>query len=260
MRIIRKNTAEKVIHNTSKYKKSRLKNLLLYGLPASILFCLIIVAYAATMNGIEVTEDSSAIIKLLKGAELQAPDPIVVLREEVVEHRAELERLYNDNKTRRETVSRSADSGRFPVYDYEKLTAKRDIVYLMEKCAYKLGFKSIDEIYPIVAYESHFNPKLETKTKREHSIGLLMVNTWTNYPKGQDINKLKDAEFNLNYQLPELFVHYGDGRAKGLKEIDLVLYMVRNGQRPDYSNKDVRKYIISESTKYYKEIITAKIR
>lgn len=266
MRFIKRNLYKKKVKVESKYGKLRLRNLILFGLPISIVLCGLLMWLIGMFHSVEVTDESSTLTRFLKSEQLnselekQNSDPTIALKEELLEQRLELQQLYNDNIEKRENVSRGSTESRIPTYDYEKLTAPKNIVYAIEKCAYKLGFKSIDEIYPIVGYESHFNPKLETKTKREHSIGLLMVNTWTNYPKGKDINKLKDAEFNLNYQLPELYEYYCDGREKGMKGMDLVLYMVKYCQRPDYSNKDVRSYIITEATKYYKEITAAKVR
>jgi hypothetical protein len=262
MKIIRANQEEKkVIH--SKYGNLRLRNIFVMGVPISILLVALITLTVVSVKSIPVTETSPILLRVLKSEELksQRKDPVIELQEELIEHRLEIKRLYEDNvEGRNNNVSRGTNSGRLPVYDYTKLTAKKDIVYLMEKCAYKLGFRSIDEIYPIIGYESHFNPKLETKTKREHSIGLLMVNTWTNYPKGQDIKKLTDAEFNLNYQLPELYTWYKDALGKGKTGYEVVRHMIVYGQRPDYGNAKVRNYIVAESTKFYKEILAAKIR
>jgi hypothetical protein len=120
-----------------------------------------------------------------------------------------------------------------------------------------------ETIYSIITYESHFNPLVVTKTSTEHSIGLLQVNTNTNKPKNVDIEqfrkKLKNPQFNLDYQLNELYDFYILGKSKGLKGKDLACFVSKYGQRPNWKDKKTREYIIKTISKAYTVVQKARI-
>lgn len=176
-----------------------------------------------------------------------------------------IEELSKENaKLRQEIVSRGL-ANRF-WYDYSKLSCPENIVKIIKSQTDRISegqdaeFRKdfFDMIYCIVGYESGFNPKIETKTSIEHSIGLLQINTWSNYPKGSDISKLRDPNFNLAYQLPELWEKYLKGKSNGISGVDLACYISRHGQRARWSDKKVASYITNSIRKYYKELNVAK--
>lgn len=191
-------------------------------------------------------------------------DDSETLKQEIDGYKKEIDKLNNENKLliekhKVELSSRGEVNRNSSLYDYTKLTAPKEISKIIETKCREIGFDNMDEIYPIVAYESNFNPKIRTLTKHEDSRGLLQVNVFSNYPKNLDKNKLYSPEYNLSYQLPELYDFYKLGKSKGLKGIELSCYLSRYAQRPLWSDKATRNYIISTITKYYKEVTDAKV-
>lgn len=185
------------------------------------------------------------------------------LKGQIEAYKKEVEKLNETNQklidNHSKVLASRGDVNRGTVYDYTKLSAPKEISKIIDlKCKEK-GFENMDEIYPIVAYESGFNPKTRTLTKHEDSRGLLQINTFTNYPKEFDKNKLYDPAYNLDYQLPELLIFYKLGKSKGLKGVELSCSISKLGQRPLWSDKKTRNYIISTIEKYYKEVTAAKI-
>jgi hypothetical protein len=72
-------------------------------------------------------------------------------------------------------------------------------------------------------------------------------------------SQLKNPEFNLNYQLDELRQYYIKGKAKNLSGTDLIAYVARYGQRPDWSRKN-REYILKTITNTYELLQNSKIK
>ena len=153
-------------------------------------------------------------------------------------------------------------------YSYESLQVDKNIVRIIEQQCSKHGLNKdvtkefFEVIFCIVAYESEFNPNKTTITKYEHSIGLLQINTITNKPKDMNLQEfriqLENPEFNLDYQLDELRQYYLKGKAKGLDGIDLIAYVARYGQRPDWSRKN-REYILKTIKSAYSLLQNSKI-
>ena len=185
------------------------------------------------------------------------------LEDEQLALQKEIESLHLDNQNiMNEKVKLLINNGsikNFPSYDYSKLSAPKDIAQLIAYQCKLHCFGSMDEIYSIVAYESKFNTKCNANTSIEDSKGLLQVNVWTNYPKGWDVKKLYNPEFNLDYQLDELYKYYILGKSKGLEGNGLSKFIARYGQRYRYSDKTTRVYVETTIDKYYKEVVNAKI-
>lgn len=104
--------------------------------------------------------------------------------------------------------------------------------------------------YPIIMMESGGNPTATTITSKEDSRGLLQVNT-----KVHSIGKVEayDIEKNLSWQMPVLAKTYREAKARGLKGLDVVLYVERYGQRCQWT-----KAVEQSLTKYYNEITGGK--
>jgi hypothetical protein len=258
MKIVKKN---KVVKQNNVKKSSLKKNLINTALFMGMGFAAI-----AIKEGIVTPEplnENDSMLKkvVLSGAEI-APTPtpmvtqIIKTKEELM-----LEKVKQENEKLRRELSTRGIGDRF-WYDYSKLTCPADIVKIIKANVDEftkddeLGVSKefFDVVYCIIAYESNFNPRQDTKTPEEHSIGLLQVNTWSNYPKNADKNKLKDPNFNLKYQLPELYSYFKKGKQQGLKGIDLACYVSRYGQRPKWTSTSVRNYIVNTITRYDKEL------
>lgn len=138
------------------------------------------------------------------------------------------------------------------IIDYDKLKAPRYLVELMQRMCYKHGIEP-SLIYPIIMYESKFNP-IEHNTNGEDSRGLLQV--YVNYHRDADPKKLFDPAYNLEYQLDELKKFNDLGIKKGLSGADLSIFISKFGQKPLWQNwiaesirasyKEYRNAIIKE--------------
>lgn len=226
------------------------------------------------LGGIAYDENGSAISKAFTSQMMtdmegmtsridHTPNPKVIA--EVDGMKAEVEKLRKDNRELTLLSRGSFDRGGTVQYNHKKLSAPRDITDLIMLETAKLHpfddrYKEFFEaIYSIVSYESHFNPKTSTKTSTEYSLGLLQVNTYTNYPKNADINDLFDPEFNLQYQLPELYNMYILGKSKGLAGASLAKYIARYGQRYNYDDRQCRQYVEGTIDRMYVELANARI-
>ena len=100
--------------------------------------------------------------------------------------------------------------------------------------------------YPIIMMESGGSTVSTMITKKEHSIGLLQVNTLVHEVKRTD---MYDPEKNLAYQMPELADKYREAKEMGLSGLAVVYYVERYGQRCNWTQtvKDTLK-------KYYEEV------
>ena len=109
-------------------------------------------------------------------------------------------------------------------------------------------------IYCIIGYESEFIPNRVYKTKNEESYGLLQVNVKTNFKIGSNPDVLLNPEYNLDYQLDNLKESYCKGVNLDLKDIELVEYISKHGQRADFRDKNNVEYIKNSIKIYYEEI------
>jgi hypothetical protein len=103
--------------------------------------------------------------------------------------------------------------------------------------------------YPIAMYESHGDKKHHYVSKKEDSRGIFQVNIYAH--EHVDKNKLYDVTYNAEIQMPELMTCYKRGKKLGLEGLDLVFYIIRKGQRPNWECDYTRNYIVRETTKYY---------
>lgn len=205
------------------------------------------------------TESDSAFTKFALSGNVVERDYTAELENQIAEYKAEIEKIHNESQLLANTQAKEIIKSKFPSYDFSKLSAPKNIAQLIAIQCRLNGFNSMDEIYAIIAYESKFDAKCRALTPTEDSRGLLQVNTYTNYPKGWNKDKLYDAEYNLSYQLPELHDYYVLGQRKGLKGKDLACFISRYGQRPAWTNKNTRNYIISTISKFYDEVVNSKL-
>lgn len=200
--------------------------------------------------------DESLSMTLLSPMVTPPPDPIIKENEQI---KVELEELQQENVKMTEYVmaSRGATNRKTKeVLNYDKLSAPRYIVELMERMCLSHGFEGIGEIYSIIAYESRFDTTCHA-TKGEDSRGLLQVNVAdkAHARRNPNKNKLFDPAYNLDYQLDELKVYYKSGKNRGLKRAELAMFISRYGQRPRWSNS-----IEQNIRKYYKEYQNAIVK
>ena len=100
--------------------------------------------------------------------------------------------------------------------------------------------------YPIVMMESGGSTVSTMITKKEHSIGLLQVNTLVHPVKR---NEMYDPEKNLAYQMPELAEKYREAKEMGLSGLSVVYYVERYGQRCNWTET-----VKTTLKKYYEEV------
>lgn len=164
----------------------------------------------------------------------------------------------------RETTTKETKGTRF---DFSKLFGNSAILAAIEsECAKHakgdVNKEFFEVIYSIVTYESHFDPNIVVISPTEHSIGLLQVNTYTNAPKGVNIEKfrknLKDPRFNLDYQLDELYDFYVLGKQKGYLGKGLACFVAKYGQRPNWTNAKTRKYITTSIYNTFEQLEKAR--
>jgi hypothetical protein len=111
--------------------------------------------------------------------------------------------------------------------------------------------------YCIAAYESGYNT-FTHNTSGEDSRGLFQVNYADPHHKARtDPTKLFEPVYNMNYQFDELVRYEKQGISKGLTGIDLVLYVARYGQRPNWPK--CSEYITARVTKAYNEYMDLKL-
>jgi hypothetical protein len=102
--------------------------------------------------------------------------------------------------------------------------------------------------FPIAMCESRGNPKADTGAKAtEHSHGIFQVNLYW-HPKAHP-QKLFDPTYNANYYMPTLADTYRRGQAKGIKGVDLTIYVERYGEKPLWTPENSAKII--KTIKYY---------
>ena len=185
------------------------------------------------------------------------PDPVIEENENI---KAEIDNMRGENGRMTEYILASRGGDRKPkeILNYKKLSAPRYIVELIERMAIIHGFDSGAEIYSIVAYESQFNPAAHT-TKGEDSRGLLQVNVQDPSHAKRNPNKTKlfDPAYNLDYQLDELSLYYKLGRQRGLKGVDLAIFISKFGQRPkwgDWIAQEIRKFYTEYKNAVVKEV------
>lgn len=118
-----------------------------------------------------------------------------------------------------------------------------DIYIAVKKVADKYGLP-MEVVYPIIMSESSGNPNSQTVTSREDSRGLFQVNTFA-HPDA-DKSKLFDPTYNAEYQIPKLVPWYKKAVAQGLTGVDVVHYVERYGQRPQWTET-----VKNNLTKYY---------
>ena len=161
--------------------------------------------------------------------------------------------LEKQNRYLTSLVSRGETRKTRPILDYDKLRCPTYLVQLMETMSAKHGFPTIATVYCIAEYESKFDPTCWT-TKGEDSRGLLQVNVACSAHAKRNPNKTKlfDPAYNLDYQLDELKDYYDQGKKKGLKGADLIIYVSRYGQRPKW-----KEWIADRIRASYKEYLNA---
>jgi hypothetical protein len=142
------------------------------------------------------------------------------------------------------------------IIDYDKLSAPRYLLELLERMSAKHGFPTICVPYCIIKYESNFDPTCWNQNG-EDSRGLFQVNLADKSHRKRNPNKTKlfDPAYNMEYQLDELYTYYQQGKAKGLSGVELVKYTLRFGQRPRWT-KTVEQAI----EKAYKEYQDAVVK
>ena len=103
--------------------------------------------------------------------------------------------------------------------------------------------------YCIAAYESGFDTNCHN-TSGEDSRGLFQVNVANAHHRNNtDPQMLFDPIYNMEYQFDELVIYEKRGIEMGLQGIDLILYVARYGQRPNWSTQ--RYYIQNKVTSAY---------
>lgn len=140
------------------------------------------------------------------------------------------------------------------ILDMSRTNKPRYIVEVMFRLWEKAGGKYDYVPYCIAQYESDYNTFCHN-TDGEDSRGLFQVNV----PYHPSVNPIKLFEpvYNMEYQFKELVQFEKKGIEIGLTGIDLVLYVAKYGQRPNWEK--CSGYIISEVTKTYNEFQNIKL-
>jgi len=235
----------------------------------SFLTVMLLVAGALVFQGVKpdyvpTKKDSMAMRILNSGiTPTPTPHPATVENKELLalteNMQKEIEVIRNENNRMTSIVSRGNERKTSPILDYNRLSAPRYLVELLERMCSKHGFESIREIYSIVWYESKFDPTAHA-TKGEDSRGLLQVNVADPHHKKRHPrkDKLFDPAYNLEYQLDELKIYYDKGKKQGLSGVELATYISRYGQRPNW--KTAGDYIVQAIKKYDKEYLNAVVK
>lgn len=143
------------------------------------------------------------------------------------------------------------------ILDPSRLTRPRYIVEVMFRLWNKHGGKHDYVPFCIAAYESNFNT-FTHNTKGEDSRGLFQVNVadpW--HASRTNATKLFEPVYNMEYQFDELVKFEEKGIAMGLTGVDLILYVARYGQRPNWEK--CSGYIKQTVRDAYSEYMNLKI-
>lgn len=140
------------------------------------------------------------------------------------------------------------------ILDMSRTNKPRYIVEVMFRLWEKAGGVNDYVPYCIAQYESQYNTFCHN-TDGEDSRGLFQVNA--PYHPNANPTKLFEPVYNMKYQFKELVQFEKKGIEMGLTGIDLVLYVARYGQRPNWEK--CSGYIKSEVTKTYNEFQNIKL-
>ena len=140
------------------------------------------------------------------------------------------------------------------ILDTNRLKHPRYIIEVMFRLWEQHGGIADYVPYCIAAYESEYNT-FTHNTNGEDSRGLFQVNV--PYHRGANPTKLFEPAYNMDYIFDELVRYEKQGIAKGLTGIDLVLYVARYGQRPNWEK--CSGYITTRVTRAYNEYMDLKL-
>ena len=102
-------------------------------------------------------------------------------------------------------------------------------------------------LYAVSMNESGGNTLAHASTSTEDSRGLFQVNLKA-HPNA-NASQLFNPDYNIAYMLPTLKASYDEALGKGLKGVDVALYVEKNGERPQWTPT-----VIGNVTKYFNEI------
>ena len=139
--------------------------------------------------------------------------------------------LLKDSNGKMESYISKINTDKLELLDYTKIPYPRYLIDLMQRMSYSHGIEP-RLIYPLICYESKFDPLCRALTSKEDSRGLLQVNIFGRHDVNP--NKLYDAAYNLDYQLDELKTYKQLGEQKGLKGAQLSIFISKYGQRPQW--------------------------
>lgn len=143
------------------------------------------------------------------------------------------------------------------ILDSTRLKHPRYIIEAMFRLWERHGGKYDYVPYCIAAYESEFNTFTHA-TQGEDSRGLFQVNVANSWHRSRVVpERLFEPVYNMEYQFDELVRFEKAGIKRGLKGIELILYVARYGQRPNWSKCSA--YITNRVKKAYSEFNNLKI-
>ena len=164
------------------------------------------------------------------------------------------EAQLNEYITKNEAII--AQNSARTILDLRNTNRPRYIVEVMFRLWEKEGGTYDYVPYCIAAYESNFYTFTHNQDG-EDSRGLFQVNV--PYHENADPVKLFEPVYNMEYMFPELTSWEKKGIAQGLTGEELVLYVVRKGQRPAWENPKVQAYIRATVKSAYAEFNRIKL-